>query len=292
MGAKLTTDVFIEKAKRVHGSDTYDYTLTDYKYSNEHITIICKIHGEFKQKPHYHLSGNGCSLCGVIKFKYKKTISDEYALKRLIDVHGDTYDYSLFIYKGIDHKIDIICKKHGVFSAIYRNHYYSKTGCYHCQFNTKEEYITKLNLIHNNIYDYSLVEYIKLSDKVKIICKIHGVFCQRLSAHLDGQKCPSCISTSSYEENKWLDSLNIQTLLRQYKIMPRFIVDGYDPSTNTIYQYHGIYWHGHPSYFDQNKLHPHYKTKTFGDLYKRTLETDNKIIKMGYNLVIRWSHEK
>lgn len=46
--------------------------------------------------------------------------------------------------------------------------------------------------IHNNIYDYSLVEYINSYTKVKIICKEHGVFVQRPNNHLSGQGCPKC----------------------------------------------------------------------------------------------------
>ena len=30
-------------------------------------------------------------------------------------VHGDCYDYSKVVYKGVNVKIKIICKKHGIF---------------------------------------------------------------------------------------------------------------------------------------------------------------------------------
>jgi hypothetical protein len=41
---------------------------------------------------------------------------------------------------------------------------------------TKEQFIEKSNKIHNNKYEYSLVEYKNKRTKVKIICSIHGVF--------------------------------------------------------------------------------------------------------------------
>ena len=44
--------------------------------------------------------------------------------------------------------------------------------------------INKFNVIHNNKYDYSMVSYTRMSDKVKIICKIHGIFEQSPSNHL------------------------------------------------------------------------------------------------------------
>jgi hypothetical protein len=180
---------------------------------------------------------------------------------------------------------------HGVFEPTYLNHYYLKSDCPSCQFKTKEEYIDIFKTVHNDKYDYSLVQFNSVSDKIKIICPKHGVFEQRLAAHKCGQTCPSCVSYSSKEENKWLDSLNIPTMLKQYSLFKNHIVDGYDPKTNTVYQYHGVYWHGHPDFFDQNEKHPHFKKKTFGEIYQRTLDRDESIRQAGYNLVIKWSHE-
>jgi hypothetical protein len=45
-----------------------------------------------------------------IAFRGKKTISEETALERLIEIHGDKYDYSLFKYTGVENKIKVICK--------------------------------------------------------------------------------------------------------------------------------------------------------------------------------------
>lgn len=42
--------------------------------------------------------------------------------------------------------------------------------------NNHTNFIKKSNKIHNNRYDYSLVDYIKSSIKVKIICLTHGIF--------------------------------------------------------------------------------------------------------------------
>ena len=58
---------------------------------------------------------------------------------------------------------------------------------------TKNEYIEEFNRKHNNKYNYSLVEYKKTKDKVKIICPHHGIFEQRLDSHkISG--CPDCNS--------------------------------------------------------------------------------------------------
>lgn len=61
---------------------------------------------------------------------------------------------------------------------------------------TKDEFIERSNIIHNDFYDYSLVEYKNTSTKVKIICPKHGVFEQNSNNHLRGSICKKC----SYEK--------------------------------------------------------------------------------------------
>ena len=46
--------------------------------------------------------------------------------------------------------------------------------------------------LHNNKYDYSLSVYSKYSDKIKIICLIHGEFEQQVGNHLQGKGCSKC----------------------------------------------------------------------------------------------------
>lgn len=59
---RLTTEEFIEKARKVHGAK-YDYSGVNYIDTETPITIICSTHGPFHQKPHYHLAGCGCPYC-------------------------------------------------------------------------------------------------------------------------------------------------------------------------------------------------------------------------------------
>ena len=55
---------------------------------------------------------------------------------------------------------------------------------------TLKDFINKANLIHNNKYDYSKVEYVNSKTKVCIICPKHGEFWQTPRSHLIGQGCP------------------------------------------------------------------------------------------------------
>lgn len=55
-------------------------------------------------------------------------------------------------------------------------------------------FIEKATLLHNNFYDYSLVDYKNNSTKVKIICPIHGIFEQIPKSHIRdiGRGCSKC----------------------------------------------------------------------------------------------------
>jgi hypothetical protein len=109
-------------------------------------------------------------------------------------VHGDIYDYSLVEYNGCKSKVKIICKEHGVFEQ--KPTYHLLRGCKRCLYDKRmistDTFIKKSKIIHNNIFDYSLVEYNGCKNKVKIICKEHGIFEQTPDNHLRKRGCPTC----------------------------------------------------------------------------------------------------
>lgn len=43
---KLTTEEFIERARKIHGNK-YDYSKVNYVNAKTKVCIICPIHGEF-----------------------------------------------------------------------------------------------------------------------------------------------------------------------------------------------------------------------------------------------------
>lgn len=123
----------------------------------------------------------------------------EYYLKLFKEKHGDKYDYSLVNYVKSKQKIDVICKKHGVFQIEPLYHANRGTGCPKCAReysyniikNNKDRFVNKANKIHNNKYDYSLVNYKGFYEKIKIICPEHGLFEQTPESHYK-HKCPKC----------------------------------------------------------------------------------------------------
>ncbi len=57
---------------------------------------------------------------------------------------------------------------------------------------TIQQFIEEAKNIYGDKYDYSESVYINTDSKINIICKIHGVFFQRASAHLYGNGCKKC----------------------------------------------------------------------------------------------------
>jgi Zn finger protein HypA/HybF involved in hydrogenase expression len=53
---------FTQKAKNIHG-DKYNYDNVEYINNRTKVEIKCPKHGIFKQTPHDHLMGSGCSKC-------------------------------------------------------------------------------------------------------------------------------------------------------------------------------------------------------------------------------------
>lgn len=60
---------------------------------------------------------------------------------------------------------------------------------------TTKEFIERANIIHNQKYDYSKINYIRGKDKVEIICPKHDLFFQIAENHLQGFGCKYCSAT-------------------------------------------------------------------------------------------------
>jgi len=123
------------------------------------------------------------------------------------NIHGDRYDYSLTEYVDSKTKVKIICSEHGEFLQNPGNHL-NNHGCQKCGKSykyTTDEWVEMVSKCHNNKYDYSLVNYINVKTKVKIICPIHGEFEQTPHDHLRGSNCPKCSNVYSPTNDEWIE---------------------------------------------------------------------------------------
>jgi hypothetical protein len=291
MPAKKTIAEYLDRARQIHGGK-YDYSLVTEVTSNKaEISIICPVHGVFRQVLSGHVNAKqGCPRCGG---NFRKTVEE--VLIEARKAHGDRYVYPAFEYRTNKQMIEIHCREHGPFIQEVKAHLYG-VGCPRCATNPKTDtasFIVKARRKHGDAYDYTKVDYRHNEAHVTITCRKHGDYSQTPHAHLAGYGCSRCVANSSKKENAWLDSLNLSTLLRQHKIAigrRRFTVDGYDPATNTVYEFNGDYFHGNPRFFDSVWVHRMSK-QPFGQMYVKTLEKEAALRRAGFNVVSIWESD-
>ncbi len=194
------TEQFIEKANKIH-QHKFEYSKTIYKRWNIDVTIICKAHGEFKQRPNNHLNGSGCPVCAENfrqeKFLARRLTNDEF-IERASKIHNNKYFYNT-PYINAKTSIIITCSIHGNFTQNPFGHLSGK-GCRKCGFIvneprrtvTTDEFIQKAKEIHGSQYSYEKFVYLSNNSKSIIICAKHGDFKQSGASHLRGSGCPQC----------------------------------------------------------------------------------------------------
>lgn len=178
----------------------------------------------------------------------------------------------------------------------------SKTGCPKCA--------NRIRLTNHDIDERCLPlgiqrvdDYITIHTKIRWKCnKCKHVWLAKPSNILNKHTgCPSC-RTPSYSKKAvaWLNemstmhSINIQHAENggEYIIPGTLLkVDGFDISTNTIYEFYGDIFHGNLQIFDRQDMCSPYHQLTAGELYDRTMRKEQQIRDLGYKLITIWESE-
>ncbi|MGI0075910.1 MAG: DUF7487 domain-containing protein [Nitrosopumilaceae archaeon] len=99
---------------------------------------------------------------------------------------------------------------------------------------------------------------------------------------------------------QWLESIMVRDNIfiqhaqnvNEYKIPnTKLQVDGYCKETNTIYEFYGDFFHGNPKIYEAN-FYNGVLYKTAGELYQQTINRENQIKSLGYNLITLWESEQ
>jgi hypothetical protein len=167
-------------------------------------------------------------------------------------VHGDKFDYSKVDYVGNKSKVIICCPQHGKFLQRPNDHL-SGYGCKKCQYCktskenkfTTENFIIKASKLHDNKFDYSLVEYDGYEKKIKIVCEKHGIFKQTPHSHLSGSGCPSCGESRGEKGVAEILRKNNVEFIREVTFddlidKSNLYYDFYLPKHKLFIEYHGI----------------------------------------------------
>ena len=160
--------------------------------SNTNIKILCSLHGEsiYKYSKFHEDNCVGCHECG--KNELRKTgdrfrSSKEEFIGTAKEIHGDKYNYNKVNYINSYTKIEIICPIHGSFWQRPAGHLKGK-GCKECfserqrenqtnknKFLSEIEFINEVNnKFGENHFDFSNINYINGSSKIKLTCNFCG----------------------------------------------------------------------------------------------------------------------
>lgn len=246
---------FLIKSKKVHG-DKYDYSLVKYVNNKTPIDIICPEHGKFTTTPAVHIAGHSCKMCGTESMRNTVTFSADKVLKKIIDVHGDKYQYDFSGYKNYLSTLKIRCKKHGTFMQDVSTHLRG-SGCRECSVedsrDTIEDFILKSSKVHKGFYTYSKAKYHNTYSDVVITCPKHGDFTQRANDHVKGHGCHQCSGRKSVAEVMWQKYLDDKGIEYIENTRPEWLIlegskgrhelDLYIPSLNLAIEINGNMWH-------------------------------------------------
>lgn len=286
MSKKLTTEEFIERAKKVHG-DKYDYSKVEYVNNSTNVCIICHEHGEFWQTPANHLRGKGCIKCSYLIRSKKNTYNLEKFISKAKKIHGGKYDYSKANYNGSTTKICITCPEHGEFWQVPASHLMG-CGCPYCSGNAKlttKSFIEKAKEIHCDSYDYSKVKYVNSQTPVLIVCPQHGEFWQIPNNHLSKEySCPKCNSTASKKEKEivnFIKTITKEEIIENDKnIISPLELDIYIPNLSLAIEFDGLRWHSEN--FCENKNYH----------LEKTIECNKKGIRLLHIFEDEWDFKK
>lgn len=217
-----------------------------------------------------------------------------------------------------DKRARFLCDEHGEWETPIKVVAKMGCGCPKCgdkigsekQIMSNAEFIKRCQAKYPDMFIYDRTQYAKYKDYVTITCKKHGDF-QTTPRWLLGNKvtygCPTCADINGRASNcskvqiEWLHHMEkelnctIQHMYNggEYIITTgesQFKADGYCHETNTVFEFHGDFWHGNPNVYPNNMIHP-VKKLTMGAIYKKTLEREQAIRNAGYNLVVIWERD-
>lgn len=235
--------------------DKFDLSGINYIDYKTPIDYVCDKGHQVHQTPYNIMNSKyGCPVCAEKERVNHVTFTTEDFISRAKIIHGDKYDYTPSIYRGMRETLIIRCPKHGNFEQEPMNHLQG-CGCQKCGKEnasemirgTLEDFVTKARAVHGDRYSYDNAIYNKSHTPICITCAVHGDFWQDPSNHLNGSGCPKCYHSKGENRiSKWLDAKGI-SYKTQYQISldlklfsrNKLRVDFYIHSINTIIEFHG-----------------------------------------------------
>lgn len=134
----------------------------------------------------------------------KQISTEEFIRRAKAKIGNELDDFSKADYKGKYEKVCITCKKHGDYwitpESYGKGHRCPSCGRENSSVSkacTQEGFITKMQKIYDDKYDFSKFAYNGYAEKGIVICPIHGEFLKTPHDLVKGQSCPKCGRTQS-----------------------------------------------------------------------------------------------
>lgn len=159
---------FIDAATKKHNGK-YDYSKVEYTKSYLPVTIICPIHGEYKQIPHNHLRYAGCSGCRADNQSNRQSLTQDEFIQRSKYLWGDKYSYANTVYTRSSAKVTITCSKHNADYSITANTHLvpsKEHQCPYCRLEvTKKKFGTKAQFVATTKYVDVVLYVLKVTSR-------------------------------------------------------------------------------------------------------------------------------
>ena len=278
---KTAEQNFHDNIKRLGGK-----VIGKYIKSGIGVDCICSKNHCCTPTPNWIQQGGGmCRICaGQDPETAEQNFHDN--IKKLGGTVIGKYTYS-------DIGVDCICSKNHCCTPIPNWIQHGGGMCRICVGHDSE---TAEQNFYDNIHDQGgtvIGKYINSYTSVECICsKNHCCTPTPTSIQHGGGMCGRCCFNGySKISIKWLNSISndIQHAENkgEFKIPNIGKVDGYNHKTNTVYEFHGCFWHGCQKCYKSDYVNPINYTKA-SDLYSKTIERSLAIRNDGYNLVEIW----
>ena len=310
-GYYRTTEDFITLSKEKYGEGVFDYSKAVFVDMKTRLTLICKKKHEFNAVPEIHLredSLGGCIECAKILSKERMSYTQEQWIGLAQIKHNNFYDYTKIVYASSQKNVIIICPKHGEFEQTPAQHL-GGAGCRACgiekciasKLYTSDDFLKmfdECSAIHSHKYTYTDVYRKDGYLFIEMCCDKHSAFSQRYDHHKRGHGCFKCVVSYSKQQLEWLNYLSVTSEYIQhaqnegeYQIpTTNMYADGYEPTTNTIYEFQGDFWHGNPAVFKGDDINPRTGT-TYASLYEKTQRKISKLKELGYSVYEMWESD-
>ena len=239
---------FLQRAHKVHGN-RYQYDVSSYQNVQTKMTIICPVHGSFRQIPYAHLNGHRCNRCGTEIAQEKQTLSESEVTERLTQVHGQRLRI-VGEYKKLNALTKVLCTVCGLWRKTRLADLLKGDGiackCSKCYRRNTELFVAEAIETHGaDRYDYTATQFVTVKTPTLIHCNSCGTeFTQTPELHLMGCGCPACAQPKGERDvAQWLDDNGFEYEIqkkfdtcRHYRLLA---FDFYIPPLRTLVEYDG-----------------------------------------------------